>query len=97
MICAVGLVSFTACLIEDLPREERNTKVLDGLHEYLWFISKQSGSHIDALHQQILKRRTITIAEDAGLHPHHHYIPKAHPAMATQSRLLDDVPRTDQR
>lgn len=47
---------------------ELDTPVLDDLYKHLWFVAKRDGTNIDALHKQHIKRRTILIAEDPGLH-----------------------------
>ncbi|KPM37624.1 hypothetical protein AK830_g8932 [Neonectria ditissima] len=49
-------------------RREFHALVLEQLAPHLWFFANKSGSHIDSLHQQLIKKRNIVIAEDPGLH-----------------------------
>lgn len=41
---------------------------LDRLAPYLWLVATQSSSHIDPLHEQVLKGRNIIITENPELH-----------------------------
>ena len=49
-------------------RQELDPHTLNMIHARLWLVAKRSGSHIDALHIQLIKCRNIVIAEDPGLH-----------------------------
>src|SRR5579871_3164958 len=55
-------------LVEDFLRHELDTLVLDELYPHLWLVAKKCGSHIDSLHEHILKERTLKITERASLH-----------------------------
>lgn len=44
------------------------TPGLDQLSPYLWLVSTQRSDHVSSLHQQIVKGRRITVAEDPELH-----------------------------
>ncbi|KAI5926227.1 hypothetical protein F4810DRAFT_656032 [Camillea tinctor] len=52
----------------DLLTDELKTDVLDDLYEHLWLVAKKEGRHIDSLHEHLLKKRTVTIAEHPKLH-----------------------------
>jgi hypothetical protein len=47
---------------------ELKTEVLDDLYDHLWLVAKKEGRHIDSLHEQLIKKRTITVAEHPRLH-----------------------------
>ncbi|WPG99148.1 Hypothetical protein R9X50_00195900 [Acrodontium crateriforme] len=47
---------------------ELSTKRLDDLYPHLWAVAKRQGDHVDPLHRQVLKRRSILVSEDPGLH-----------------------------
>jgi hypothetical protein len=51
------------CLAADLE-----TKLIDIIHPWLWVVAKKSGTHIDALHKQVIKTGTIVAVEDPRLH-----------------------------
>lgn len=48
--------------------QELQTPVLNELYPHLWLIARKSSDHIDALHVQRVKCRTIIVVEDAKLH-----------------------------
>jgi hypothetical protein len=54
-------------IYEHLARE-LDTPLLDELYEKLWLVGRRAGHHIDALHAQRVKGRTIVSAEDPRLH-----------------------------
>jgi hypothetical protein len=54
--------------VDQFLKEELETAILDELHGYLWLVATKSGRHIDALHKQVIKQRTVTVAEDPNLH-----------------------------
>ncbi|KAH7139812.1 hypothetical protein B0J13DRAFT_558518 [Dactylonectria estremocensis] len=47
---------------------ELDTPLLDELHANLWLVGKRSGDHIDTLHTQRVKGRTVVPTEDPRLH-----------------------------
>lgn len=47
---------------------ELETPLLDELYDWLWLVGRKSGRHIDALHLQRVKGRTIVPVEDPRLH-----------------------------
>lgn len=49
------------------------TKLLDDLYGHLWLVARKDGSHIDALHEHLLKGRSIVVAETPRLHLVWHY------------------------
>ncbi|KAF2421118.1 hypothetical protein EJ08DRAFT_641674 [Tothia fuscella] len=49
-------------------QQELLTPALDSLSPYLWLVSTQSSDHISPLHQQLVKGRSIVIAENPELH-----------------------------
>jgi hypothetical protein len=59
--------------IESYLQQELHTPILEDLYSHLWLVAKKSSKHIDALHVHQIKKRTITIAEDPGLHIVWHY------------------------
>jgi hypothetical protein len=42
--------------------------VLDELHKYLYLVATASFDHIDSLHEHRIKKRSVIIAENPGLH-----------------------------
>lgn len=54
--------------VYDHLSNELATPLLDELHTQLWLVAKKSGHHIDALHTQKVKARSIIPAEDPRLH-----------------------------
>ncbi|KIW99018.1 uncharacterized protein Z519_00681 [Cladophialophora bantiana CBS 173.52] len=48
--------------------DELNTAILDRMYPWLWLCTAMDSARIDALHKQIVKRRTIIASEDAALH-----------------------------
>jgi hypothetical protein len=52
----------------DRLRDDTKTQLLDDLYGCLWLVARKEGSHIDSLHEQLIKRRTIVVTEDAKLH-----------------------------
>ncbi|RFU74218.1 hypothetical protein TARUN_8027 [Trichoderma arundinaceum] len=54
-------------IYEHLARE-LETPLLDELYEKLWLVGRRAGHHIDALHAQKVKGRTIIPVEDPRLH-----------------------------
>ncbi|RSL82716.1 hypothetical protein CEP52_016897 [Fusarium oligoseptatum] len=51
------------CLASDLE-----TKVLDELYPYLWLVARKEAAHIDPLHEHLVHKRTIVLAEEPKLH-----------------------------
>lgn len=49
-------------------RRELQASLIEELYPYLWLVSKKAGHHIDALHEQIIKKRSIIPAENPRLH-----------------------------
>ena len=45
-----------------------STPLLDELHEHLWLGARKAGDHIDSLHYQVIKGRTIVSNEEAKMH-----------------------------
>lgn len=41
---------------------------IEGLYPHMQWVARRSGSHIDSLHENVLKGRHIVLTEDAGLH-----------------------------
>ncbi len=62
------LLSTSKPLIKNFLQQELETAVLDQLYPYLWLVAKKDSSHIDALHQHIVKGRRTIAAEDPALH-----------------------------
>lgn len=54
--------------LRDYLSTELSTPLLDELYTHLWFVAKKSGHHIDALHTQKVKGRSIIPNEDPRLH-----------------------------
>lgn len=54
--------------VRDYLSTELSTPLLDELYPHLWFVAKKSGHHIDALHTQKVKGRSIIPTEDPRLH-----------------------------
>ena len=48
--------------------KELKTAELDDLYDYLWLVSKKDGTHIDPLHEQVIKKRAIIVTEHPRLH-----------------------------
>lgn len=51
------------CLKRDLQ-----TKLIDEIYPYLWLLSRKAGEHIDPLHKQVVKKRSVVPVEDPKLH-----------------------------
>ena len=60
--------TLSSAAVGDFLHRELDTPLLNELYPHLWLVAKKSGHHIDALHQQRIQRRNITIAEDPALH-----------------------------
>ena len=60
--------TLSAAAVSDFLHRELDTPLLDELYPHLWLVAKKSGHHIEAIHQQRIQRRNITIAEDPALH-----------------------------
>ncbi|KAI6089285.1 hypothetical protein F4821DRAFT_231540 [Hypoxylon rubiginosum] len=65
----------THCGIGNTPSDwherfatDLKTKLLDEMYDYLWLVAKKDGKHVDSLHEHLIKKRVITIAEDPRLH-----------------------------
>ena len=58
----------SSAAVSDFLHRELDTPLLNELYPHLWLVAKKSGNHIDAIHQQHIQRRNITIAEDPALH-----------------------------
>ena len=58
----------SSAAVSDFLHRELDTPLLNQLYPHLWLVAKKSGHHIDAIHQQRIQRRNITIAEDPALH-----------------------------
>ena len=54
------VLDFLAC---DLRHDHLNT-----LYPIFWLVSTQKSDHISALHEQIVRGRTVVVTEDPGLH-----------------------------
>ncbi|KAI0903824.1 hypothetical protein F4823DRAFT_617178 [Ustulina deusta] len=54
---------WTNCLARDLE-----TRIVNDIYPYLSLVAAKEGRHIDPLHQQLVKGRTIITAEDPKLH-----------------------------
>jgi hypothetical protein len=54
--------------VAKLLSQELACPVLDELHPYLYLVSRMSSSHIDPLHEHLLKGRTVIITENPELH-----------------------------
>ncbi|KAJ5454949.1 hypothetical protein N7530_012718 [Penicillium desertorum] len=54
--------------VYDHLSHELATPLLDELYPQLWLVAKKSGHHIDALHAQKVKGRSIIPTEDSSLH-----------------------------
>jgi hypothetical protein len=42
--------------------------VLDDLYPHLWLVATKLGDHVDPLHEQLAKRRALTVSEKPSLH-----------------------------
>ncbi|KAF7555663.1 hypothetical protein G7Z17_g1967 [Cylindrodendrum hubeiense] len=51
------------CLAGDLQ-----VTLFDEIYDHVWPFARNSGNHIDALHKQLVKKRSIVVAEDPNLH-----------------------------
>lgn len=49
-------------------QDDLKTNILDDLYSHLWLVARKEGSHVDALHVQLIKRRSVIVAEDPKLH-----------------------------
>ncbi|KAI9773190.1 MAG: hypothetical protein M1840_008311 [Geoglossum simile] len=78
------LLSNTASSVSDFLSRELQTPVLDELSPYLWLIAKKSGSHIDPLHEQVIKQRVLTVTEKPGLHMDTYLTPKRQEQLGRQ-------------
>ncbi|CAG7933488.1 unnamed protein product [Penicillium olsonii] len=54
--------------VRDYLSTELATPLLDELYTHLWFVANKTGHHIDALHTQKVKGRSIIPTEDPRLH-----------------------------
>ena len=54
--------------VSDHLSNELATPLLDELYTHLWLVARKSGHHIDALHTQKVKGRSIIPTEDPRLH-----------------------------
>ena len=54
--------------VDEFLRKELACPVLDELYPHLYLIAKKSSAHINSLHDQILKGRSILITENPALH-----------------------------
>ena len=61
-------VALSDLAIATFLEQELSTPILDELYPHLWAVAKRQGNHIDPLHRHILKRRSVVVSEDAGLH-----------------------------
>lgn len=48
--------------------EEVTCSVVDELYPHMHLVARKSGSHVNSLHEQILKGRALKITEDPALH-----------------------------
>jgi hypothetical protein len=55
-------------LVNEFLGNELRCPVLDELHPHLWLVAKKLGSHIDSLHEQVMKQRVLTVTEKSSLH-----------------------------
>ena len=60
--------TLSSAAVSDFLHRELDTPLLNELYPHLWLVAKKSGHHIDAIHQQLIQRRNIVIAEDPALH-----------------------------
>ena len=60
--------TLSSAAVSDFLHRELDTPLLNELYPHLWLVAKKSGHHIDAIHQQRIQRRNITIAENPALH-----------------------------
>lgn len=58
----------SSAAVSDFLHRELDTPILNELYPHLWLVAKKSGDHIDAIHEQRIQKRNITIAEDPALH-----------------------------
>ena len=58
----------SSAAVSDFLHRELDTPILNELYPHLWLVAKKSGHHIDAIHEQRIQRRNITIAENPALH-----------------------------
>ncbi|KAF2155190.1 hypothetical protein K461DRAFT_292073 [Myriangium duriaei CBS 260.36] len=56
------------CFEQDLE-----AKILDSLYPYLQYVARKDSAHIDPLHKQLVKDRTIVVSENPKLHLVWHY------------------------
>ena len=54
--------------VQEMVLQDLDTAILNQLHDHLWFVGKKSHSHIDAIHQHVIKERSLIVAEDSALH-----------------------------
>lgn len=59
---------FCSSSLDQQLRQELSTPALDTLAPHLWLVATQSSSHIDPLHEQVLRGRDIVITENPELH-----------------------------
>ncbi|KAF9884505.1 hypothetical protein FE257_001692 [Aspergillus nanangensis] len=62
------LISLNPHSVHEFLTQELSTPLLDELYPRLWLAARRTSSHIDALHRQRIKGRTITPSEDPKLH-----------------------------
>ena len=60
--------TLSSTAVSDFLHRELDTPLLNELYPHLWLVAKKSGHHIDAIHQQRIQGRNITIAENPALH-----------------------------
>ncbi|KAG9623493.1 hypothetical protein KCU78_g17551, partial [Aureobasidium melanogenum] len=54
--------------VHDFIQRELDTPVLDEMYPSLWLVGRQAFDHIDPLHRQRIKGRSVVPSEDSGLH-----------------------------
>lgn len=55
-------------LVSEFLGNELRCPVLEELYPHLWLVAKKCGSHIDSLHEQVMKQRVLTVTEKSSLH-----------------------------
>lgn len=62
------LMNLDSSQVFDSLAHQLSTPLLDELNEHLWLIARKAGDHIDSLHYQVVKGRTIVSNEEAKMH-----------------------------